>query len=90
MVINQTVGIIAYNHHGHLTPLKIRLSDRWIPIDRIYSVSDHSIETGGYGRMYVIQLNGYIRRLFHTDQGWCLLTYGLPMAKPIPQPGIIP
>lgn len=89
MVVSQKVDMIVYNHHGRLIPLKLWLNQRWYTIDRILSISNHSAETGGFGRMYRVMIEGHLRRLYYMDDHWCVLMYHYPMVKSLPSPGII-
>ena len=89
MVVSQKVEMIVYNHHGRMIPLKLWLNHRWYTIDRILSISDHSAETGGFGRMYRVMVEGNLRRLYHMDDHWCILLYHYPMVIPSASPGII-
>ena len=89
MVVSQKVNMIVYNHHGQTIPLKLWFDHRWYSIDRILMVSRHYAETGGFGIMYLVLIEGKRRRLYHMEDHWCLLTYQYPMVKPLPTPGII-
>lgn len=89
MVVSQKVKMIVYNHHGQTIPLKLWLNHHWCAIDQILNINNHSAETGGFGRMYLVMIEGSLRRLYHMDDHWCLLSYQYPMVQPLPSPGII-